>query len=370
MLTAEQEAVRQAAIEFATRELQGEAAAHFDRDGWGTCAEFGALAITVPPEHGGRGQSLNEFVAMMEGLGYASRRTGVLFAINAQVFGAIEPIRQAGTDAQRSKYLPRLARGEWIAAHGVTEPGGGSDVSALATTAEQTAAGWRINGRKHCITCGAVADLHIVYARTGGDRLGCFLIDPGTPGVEMEPLHPAGLIGCGLGRVAYHDVVVPAENVLGQPGAGGMLFQGSIERERACIWGFVLGAMQRQLERCVEYANGREIGGSPISAHQAISHRVAEMAVRLELSRMLLYRVTALKAQGRRAALQAAMAKLYIAESFLQNGVDAVRIHGGNGFLHETGIEQFVRDALGGILFSGTSDVQRNIIAACAGLRI
>ncbi len=367
-----QEAVRQQAIAFAQEHLQGdEPREEFDRAGWQACARFGALGMTAPAEFGGRGQTLNEFVALMEGLGFATRRYGVLFAVSAQVFGAIEPIRLSGTAEQQRKYLPRLVSGEWVAAHGVTEPGGGSDISALTTTARRDGDGWVLNGAKHCITCGAVADLHIVYgfAEDGGRRnLSCFLVDPQTPGVHAQALHPVGLAGCGLGAVRYEEVRIPAGAVLGRPGAGAMLFQGAIERERACVWGFVLGAMERELEMAVQFANERKLGGTAIARHQAVAHRIADMKLRCELARLLVYHSTALKAAGKRAPLEAAMTKLFVSESFLQNSLDLLRVRGGSGFTREGGVEQFVRDALGGVLFSGTNDIQRNIIAACAGL--
>jgi alkylation response protein AidB-like acyl-CoA dehydrogenase len=138
-----------------------------------------------------------------------------------------------------------------------------------------------------------------------------------------------------------------------------MLFQGAIERERACIFGFVLGAMQKELELAVDYANHRVVGGKAIAGHQAVSHRIADMKVRLDASRLLLYRAAALKTQGKRAPSESAVA----------NSLDLIRIHGGKGYLIETGIECFHRDALGTLIFSGTSDIQRNIIAAQLGLR-
>jgi alkylation response protein AidB-like acyl-CoA dehydrogenase len=355
---------------FAAGELGGEPGEGFDREGWLRCAAFGALGMTVPPAYGGSGATLEEFAALMEGLGYASRRLGLLFALNAQVFGAIEPIRAAGTEAQKQRWLPPLVRGEWVAAHGVTEPGGGSDVRGLTTQASPSGTDWVLHGVKHCITCGAVADLHVVYARTPGGSFGCFVVEPGTPGVSMKPLHPAGLHGCGLGQVAFDGVTLPAGNILGPPHAGPMLFQGAIERERACIFAFVLGAMERELELAVQQANQRVIAGKRIAEHQAVAHRVADMKVRLEVSRLLLYHTIALKAAGRRAPLEAAMTKLFVSECFLQNSLDLVRLFGGNGFLREGGVEQFLRDAVGGVLFSGTNDIQRNIIAGCSGLNL
>jgi alkylation response protein AidB-like acyl-CoA dehydrogenase len=368
MLSPSQQSWKQKGRDFAAGHLGGQAEGDFDRDGWQRLAELGALGVTAAPAYGGQGATLNEFVALMEGLGYGTRRQGTLFAVNAQVFGAVEPIRLAGTEAQKQRWLPPLVRGEWIAAHGVTEPEGGSDISRLATVAERADGGWLIRGVKHCITCATAATFHVVYARTAADRLGCFVIEPGTPGVSVRPLHPAGLKGCGLGQVTFDRVAVPGENLIGLPEAGATLFQGAIERERACIFAFVLGAMERELELAIHHANERHSGGQPIARHQAVSHRVADMKVRLELSRLLLYHVTALKAEGRRAPLEAAMTKLFLSESSLQNSLDLMRLFGGNGFVSEGGVEQFVRDALGGVLYSGTSDLQRNIIAAHCGL--
>ena len=186
----------------------------------------------------------------------------------------------------------------------------------------------------------------------------------------MTPLHPLGLVGCGLGSVTYDRVQVPSENLLGQPGAGQMLFQGSIERERACIFGFAIGAMQRQLDEAVAFANGRVVGGTAIAIHQAISHRISNMALRLEVARRLLYQMTALKASGKRMPSEAAITKIFISEAFIQSSMDALHIRGGSGYTREGGVEQALRDALGGTLYSGTNDVLRNLVAMHAGLNI
>lgn len=373
ILSESQLAAKKEAIDFARRELaQGEVHPDFDFDGWKKCRAIRATGVTVPADFGGRGQSLDEFVAMMEGLGYGCRRMGLLTAICAHVFGVVEPLHVAGTDEQKAKYLKKLASGEWVGAHSVTEPQAGSDLMSFTTTAAQQGDAYLLNGVKRYTTCGAGADFHVCYARMDDPsryRLSCFLIEPGTPGLSVRPLPAAGLAGSGLSEVTYKDVKVPASNMLGKPGAGAMLFQGSIERERACIFGATLGAMERELELAVAYANEREVAGRKIAAHQAVSHRIADMKVRLEASRLLLYHVTALKTKGKRAPLEAAIAKLFVSESFVQNSLDLVRVHGGNGFVVEGGIEGYLRDSLGGIIYSGTNDIQRNIIAAGLGLR-
>ena len=368
-----QKIARDQAAEFAQRELTtGEINPTFDRDGWKKCAAFGAMGITIPADFGGRGQALNEFVATMEGLGYGCRRMGLITAIGAHVFGVVEPLHVAGTDEQKKKWLRKLATGEWVGAHSVTEPHAGSDLMSFTTTATLSGDFYIINGKKRYTTCGAGADFHVVYAKMDDPtryRLSCFLIEPGTPGMTVRPLPAAGLAGSGLSEVTYEKVRVPVSNMLGKPGAGSVLFQGSIERERACIFGAALGSMQREVEMAVKYANERVVAGKPIAAHQAVSHRIADMKVRLEASRLLLYQVTSLKSAGKRAPIEAAVAKLFVSESFLQNSLDLIRIHGGNGFVNEGGVESFLRDSLGGIIYSGTNDIQRNIIAAAIGLR-
>lgn len=372
-LTPSQQEARKKAIEFAQRELgEGEVAPEFDRDGWDKCAKIGAMGVTIPEEFGGRGQGLDEFVAMMEGLGYGSRRLGVMTAVCAHVFGVVEPLFRSGSDDQKEKYLRKLATGEWVGAHSVTEPQAGSDLGGIRTTATQDGDHWVLNGKKRYTTCGMGADLHIIYARMDDPerfRLSCFIVQPGTPGMSIRPLPAVGLAGSGLSEVTYENVRVPADNIIGRPGAGAMLFQGSIERERACIFGATLGAMERELELAVAYANERTVGGKRIAEHQAVSHRIADMKARLEVARLLLYKVTSLKSRGKRAPLEAAIAKLVVSENFLANSLDLIRVHGGNGFVVEGGVEGFLRDALGGITYSGTNDIQRNIIAACIGLR-
>ena len=373
ILSPAQQAAYDEALAFAQRELTtSEIDPVFDRDGWRRCRALTATGVTIPADFGGRGQSLAEFVAMMEGLGRGCRRMGLLTAICAHVFGVVEPLHVAGTDEQRRKYLRKLATGEWVGAHSVTEPQAGSDLSGIATTARADGDDWLISGVKRYTTCGAGADLHVVYARMDDParfRLSCFLIEPGTPGLTVRPLPAAGLAGSGLSEVTYDHVRVPNANLLGKPGAGAMLFQGSIERERACIFGASLGAMEREVEVAVDYANRRHVGGKAIAGHQAVAHRIADMKVRLEAARLLLYRVTALKAAGKRAPMEAAVAKLFVSDAFVANSLDLIRIHGGNGFVTEGNVESYLRDSLGGIIFSGTNDIQRNIIAGCLGLR-
>ena len=171
-----------------------------------------------------------------------------------------------------------------------------------------------------------------------------------------------------MGQIRFHDCFVPESNRLGAEGAGFSISQHSLAYERCCILASQIGAMDRQLRQAVDYARSRQQFGQPIGKFQSVSNRVADMRLRLETARLLLYKVAWLKQQGQSAMLEAAMLKLHLSECFVESGLDAVRIHGGHGYLAKHGVERDLRDAVGGLLYAGTSDIQRNIIAAWMGL--
>jgi alkylation response protein AidB-like acyl-CoA dehydrogenase len=267
--------------------------------------------------------------------------------------------------------VPALVDGRWVGAHNVTEWATGSDVNAMTTTAVETPEGWVINGTKSYITNGPVADLHVVYCRLDDadrKRLVFLVVPPGTPGVTSRPLPTIGTRTCALGEVVFEDCRVGHSAVLGKVGGGARLFQAAIEKERALIFAPMVGAMQRQLELATDRANVRQAFGLPIASFQAVSHRIAEMALRLESARLLLYKAAMLKARDARAPIESAMAKIAVSEAFVRSSEDLIRTYGGAGYLDETGVEHFLRDAVGGVLFSGTNDVLRGILARRLGL--
>jgi alkylation response protein AidB-like acyl-CoA dehydrogenase len=196
-----------------------------------------------------------------------------------------------------------------------------------------------------------------------------FLIDKGTAGCTVSrDLEKMGLRTSPMGEIILEDCFVPEEGRLGQEGNGSMVFNSSMEWERGCILAGQIGAMERQLEETIRYARERKQFGQSIGKFQAISHRIAEMKVRLETARLILYKVGWLKNEGKSAIMEAAMAKLFLSEAFVDSSMDAIRIRGGYGYMTEFEVERDFRDALGGTLYSGTSDIQRNIIARLLGL--
>jgi alkylation response protein AidB-like acyl-CoA dehydrogenase len=283
------------------------------------------------------------------------------------------PILTFGTDAQKQKYLPGFCSGKLIGAHGMSEPDSGSDAYSLRTRAERTSEGYRLNGTKMFVTNAPIADVALIFATVnpakGRGGVTAFLVDKGTPGFKVSRnIEKMGLRTSPMGELILEDCVVPEESRLGREGAGPAIFNSSMEWERSCILGSHIGAMERQLEASIRYSRERRQFGQPIGKYQSVANRIAEMQVRLETARLLLYKVAWLNQIGKPAVMEAAMAKLYISECFVSSSTDAIRTYGGYGYMTELEVERDMRDAVGGTLYSGTSDIQRMIIARWLGL--
>lgn len=361
------------AVRFAQAELADDLAARdargeFWREGWSRCARFGFHGLAIPEPDGGRGRDLPTTIAAMEGLGYGCADSGLIFAINACLWTVSLPIARFGTEAQRRRWLPGLCGGTVVGANAASEPEAGSDIFAMTTRAESTAEGYVLNGRKIWVTAAPVADLFVLHATTDPARgllgLTTFLLPRATPGLRVVRTIPKmGLNTAPMGELALEDCRLPADAVLGRAGRGAEIFQVSMEHERGAILAAVLGTMRRQLERCIDHARSRRQFGQPIGKNQAVAHRIVEMKLRLETARLLVHRYAWRSARGEDATLDAALAKLHVSETFVQNSLDAVRTFGASGYAAETGIERELRDSVGSLIFSGTNDIQKNIIA-------
>ena len=230
-----------------------------------------------------------------------------------------------------------------------------------------------LNGSKCLVSLAPIADVVLVFASSAPSRgkwgVSAFVVDRDTPGLHAAPVqHKMGLRTVPLGSLHFEDCVVPASARLGPEGAGVSIASHSLEVERCCILASQLGAMERQLQRTVAYARSRQQFGQAIGKFQSVSNRVADMKLRIETARLLLYKVAWLVQRGEPAMMEAALLKLYLSEAFVESGMDAIRIHGGVGYLSESGVERDLRDAIGGVLYAGTSDIQRNIVARLLGL--
>ncbi len=377
-LTSEQRRLRDEMVRFARQELNEDligrdSGKEFSREAWDRCAKVGIQGLPVPEEHGGSGADPLTVMLVMEALGYGCRDNGLLFSLNAQMWSCQLPLVKFGTEEQKARYLPGLCDGTLIGVQAMTEPESGSDAFSLSTTARKDGDRYLLNGSKTFITNAPVADVFVLFATTdraaGLSGLSAFLVDRDSEGLTVTgPVEKMGLRTSPMGDVFFSDCPVPEENVLGEPGIGMTLFSTSMNWERACILAPAVGTMERQLEEAIRYARERRQFGQPIGKFQAVSHRIVDMKLRLETARLLLYRLGWRMGRGRVPPMDAAMVKLYLSECVVASGLDAVQVHGGSVFMTESEVERDLRDAIGSRLYSGTSEIQRNIIAGQLGL--
>ena len=374
----EQRALRAKVVDFARAELNTDLVER-DRSEdpgtelWKKCADFGILGSNVPADYGGNGYDVSTTVVVMEALGYGCRDNGLTLALNGQMWAVQEPILRFGSEEQKAHYLPALINGDMLGAHGMTEPESGSDTFALQTVAEPVDGGYVINGRKSYIGLAPVCDVALVFASTdpsvGRWGITAFLVPSDADGFTMEPNRSKmGLRTAPLGDLVLEDCFVPDSARLGPIGAGASIFSDSMEWERSFIFASHVGSMARQLDEAVDYARTRRQFDQPIGKFQSVSNRIADMKLRLESAQLLLYKAAWLLDAGEPAALAAALTKLHLSEAFAASSLDAVRIHGAKGYLSEYGVERDLRDAIGGLTYSGTSDIQRQLIARLLGL--
>lgn len=377
-LTPEQQQLQTAAIDFARRALGREMRSRdreeqFSREDWQKCAEFGVQGMPIPKQHGGLELGILPLIAVMEGLGYGCRDSGLLFSLNAHLWTNSIPILLYGTDEQRQRYLPGLCNGDLIGANGASEPDAGSDIFAMRARAERVDGCYVLNGTKMFVTNAPVADLFVVYATIdpalGAMGVTAFILERDTPGLHIGAhMEKMGLRTSPMAEIALENCRIPIENRLGREGRGAEVFECSMEWERGCILASFLGVMRRQLERCITHVRSRKQFGQPIGKFQSVANRIVDMRVRLDACRPLVYRIGHLKQQNRKAILESSIAKLYVSEALVQSMLDAVQVFGGYGYMTEQEVERDLRDAVGSTLYSGTSEIQRNIIARHLGL--
>ncbi|MGH7492060.1 MAG: acyl-CoA dehydrogenase family protein [bacterium] len=378
-LTEEQQLLQREIIRFAQQELNADAAERdrheiFPHEQWLKCGQMKLQGLPIPEEYGGAELDPLSMAIALEALGYACHDSGLVFAIGAHLFASVIPIWKNGSTEQKRRYLPGLCNGTLIAANAMTEPNSGSDAFAMLSRAEAEGTGYRLQGAKIFISNAPYADLFLVFARMGsapanhGSITG-FLIDKGTPGLKVRKQSgKMGLRTAPLGEVVLEDVYVPSHAVLGEIGGGANIFMEAMDWERIGIFAGHVGTMARLLEKALQHARTRKQFGQTIGKFQAVAHRLADMKTQLEAARWLTYKAAWELDRGRAVSLEAAMTKLFVSESLVKAALDTVQIFGGYGFMAESEVERALRDAVGSTIYSGTSQMQRNIIAKWLGL--
>lgn len=349
------------------------AAATFEPKKWRALADAGVLGLSVPTKHGGLGFDRLTSTKVMEGLGAGAEDLGILFSASAHLFATVMPIVEHAEDVLKERYVRNLAGGRWIGANAISEAQAGSDVFALRTQARREGDRYILNGEKSYVTNAPVADVFLVYATTkpadGFLGVSAFVVERGFEGVEVgQSFERAGLQSSPASMVYFSDCEVPVQNRVGAEGQGAAIFRGSMNWERVCLFSIYAGMLEQQLDRTLEYASRRKQGGRPIGKNQAVSHRIVDMKIRLDTARLLQYRAAWLADQGADAVVESSIAKLAVSEAAQASSLNAMQIHGAMGTHVDSGLERMLRDSLPSTVFSGTSEIQRELIARGLGL--
>ncbi|WP_432094674.1 acyl-CoA dehydrogenase family protein [Streptomyces sp. bgisy100] len=353
--------------------LRYDADAEFPRGPWAAAADSGLLGLPFDEEWGGLGQSLLTTMYMLEGLGYGCRNGGLNFSVTTHLASTGVPLQRFGSAETKRRYLPKVCDGSLIGAHAISEPDVGSDALNMRTSAVRDGDGYVLRGSKAFVSNGPVAGLVMVYARTdptaGPLGLSVFAVERDTPGLEFgTPIAKMGLKSSPLCELFLDDCRVPASALVGRPGTGFLILDHVMKWEILCSFAVVLGEMRQRMERCVEYARKRTAFGQPIGDFQAVSHKIVDMKIGVETASKWLYDTAQKLTAGQSVTTDLAIAKRVVSEANLASALSAVQVFGGNGYTAEYGLEQELRNAVGGTIYSGTSEIQSSRIAAALGL--
>ena len=376
-LTDEQREVQTLTRDFARAEIEPHAAAwdrehHFSRRLYTQLAELGLMGVCVPEEYGGAGADFLSYVLVLEELSRADAGVGVTVAVHTSA--CTLPILAFGTDEQRARFVPPLARGEGIGAFALTEPEAGSDAGSLRTRAEPDGDGWRITGVKQWITNGAHASTFLLFARTDRETSGpkgvsAFVLDADHVRITREE-EKLGLNSSVTNDLAVDGAEVGRDRLLHEEGKGFAVAMATLDGGRIGIAAQAVGIAQAAFDAAREYAKERRTFGKPIAEHQAIQWKLADMATELDAARLLTYRAAWLKQQGRPHTEEGAKAKLFASEMARRQTGEAIQILGGYGYTKEFPVERYYRDAKITEIYEGTSEIQRLVIArSVLGLR-
>jgi alkylation response protein AidB-like acyl-CoA dehydrogenase len=370
-LNEEQLAVRDAAREFAQKELKPGVIARdstmaFPHEQVRRMAEMGFLGMMCSPQYGGGGMDTLSYALAMEEISKVDNSCSVLMSVNNSL--VCWGLEVYGTDAQKERYLSKLASGEWIGSFCLSEPEAGSDATHQRTTAVDMGDYYLLNGTKNWITNGGSSQVHLVMAQThpekGSRGINALIVETAWDGVQIGAKEDKlGIRSSDTHSILYSDVKVPKENRIGEDGFGFKFAMKTLAGGRIGIAAQALGIAGGAYELALEYSKQRETFGKPIHQHQAIAFKLADMATEIEAAKLMVYRAAWLKDQGKDYNTASAMAKLYASDVAMRTTIEAVQVHGGYGFVKEYHVERLMRDAKITQIYEGTSEVQRMVIS-------
>lgn len=359
----------QRALRFAEERAPRRQGAGLDRDAWRDVASFGLIKSALPAEWGGRARGALASFAMLEAMGRGGMDRSLLFAMGAHIFGCAIPIAAYASASQTAAWGPGLADGSIVGALAITEAAGGSSLDLIATEAVETPEGYALSGEKTLVCNAPDAGLFLVLARHFKNRgplgLTAFLVPADTRGLTVTQLAPTlGLPGAPMGKVTLASCAVPAENVLGRPGTGLKIFATAMQWERTCLLAGFLGAAERDLATCVAALRGRHDAEGSVMRHQAVSHRLARLKLKLEAARLLALKAAWAIDRRHDDTTGAAMAKLALSEAVVDTAEETLKLMAGSAWQgRPIDFGSALHDALGGLFASGTSEIQLDIVA-------
>jgi alkylation response protein AidB-like acyl-CoA dehydrogenase len=370
-LSEEQALLRRTVRDFAAAELsphsrEWDERQEFPREVFAKLGELGLMGVCQPAAYGGSELSMLDWAIVMEELARAD--AGVALSLAAHHSLCSAHINLAGSEEQKRRFLTPLAAGQKVGCWGLTEAGSGSDAGGMRTTAARDGDHWVLNGSKNFITNGRIADTAVVMTVTdrakGKKGISAIVVERGTPGFRSgKKEDKLGVRSSDTSELVFEDCRVPVSNLLGEPGRGFVDTLKILDRGRIGIAAFSIGIAQAALEASLRYALERRQFGHPIADFQAIQMKIAEMATKVEASRLLAWQAAVLADCGRNHTAESSMAKLFAGESAVEVALEAVQIHGGYGYIKEYPVERYLRDAKLGTIGEGTSEVQRLVIA-------
>lgn len=327
---------------------------------------LGLMGIPIPEQYGGAGMDLTSYLIAIEELSKVSAALGVILSVHTSV--GTFPILRFGTEAQKNKYVPKLAAGEYLGAFCLTEPQAGSDAANIKTKAVRKGDAYVLNGSKVFITNGGEADVYLVFAVTnaelGSKGITAFIVEKNTPGLIFgKDEHKMGLRGSRTLQLSFEDMHVPAENRLGKEGEGFSIALANLETGRIGIAAQALGIAEAAFEAAAAYAKERKQFGVPIASHQGIAFKLADMATSIEAAKLLIYRAADLKERGLNARKEASIAKLFASKTAVEVTTEAIQVFGGYGYTEDYPVERYFRDAKITEIYEGTSEIQRIVIS-------
>ncbi len=340
----------------------------FPEQKWKLCGQFGIPGLPVADEYGGLGRDMLTTALAIQTLGYGCRDEGLVFSLCAHLLTCVVPIWQFGTETQKRKYLPKVCSGEYIGGNGISEADAGSDIAAITTMVEKQDNAYIINGAKIFVTNAPVADLLIIYAKHYQGMkmfdISAFLVETSNPGFKIGQIFKKmGLRTSALSEVILEQCRLPAENLLGRERMGMNIFNHSMLWERIIMGAYHIGAMEQQYETTVKYAGIHKQFGQKILKFQSVADKLVDMKMRLETAKLMLYKVCWNYDHDQADPADAAMLKLLTSEAKVKNSLEAVQIFGAYGYLKESPVEKQLRDSVAATIYSGTSEIQRKIIA-------